>query len=155
MTKTHFSPMLVIKSGVTDLDFYKRALGAEELRLILNDDGTIHVGEFSINGAMFHFHEAGKGTADPVSAGAITTIIGLFVDDVDAYTERAIKAGGRLVSPVQSYDYGYRQSQFTDPHGHRWQLQQKYKSVKPPQHLLWQQDNVRHLKQPYNLCLQQ
>ena len=63
MYKTAFVPMLAIGKGITDITFYSRAFGAIELRRWSNDDGTVHVAELSIDGAMFHLHEEniGKG----------------------------------------------------------------------------------------------
>ena len=123
--KTFFAPELLIKSGVTDLDFYKNAFGAVELRRFTNDDGSVHVSEMTIDGNLFHIHEerADGGKLSPESAKGVTTIIGLFVADVDAVMARALAAGATLTSPAQSYDYGYRQGQVTDPFGHLWQIQ--------------------------------
>jgi len=36
---------------------------------------------------------------------------------------KAIEAGGTLASPVQDFEYGFRQGEITDPFGHRWQIQ--------------------------------
>jgi len=124
--KTFFAPQLMIKSGVMQLDFYKQALGAEELRRFDNPDGSIHVSEMTIGGNLFHFHEenAGKGHLDPTRAGGVTTIIDLFVPDVDAVLARVQASGITLLSPAQDYEYGYRQGSFVDPHGHEWLISQ-------------------------------
>lgn len=123
--KTFFAPELIIKSGVMELDFYKNAFGAVELRRFSNDDGSIHVSEMSIDGALFHFHEENpaKGNLSPEQAGGVTTILGLMVADVDAVMARALAAGASLRSPAQSYDYGYRQGTIVDPFGHHWQIE--------------------------------
>jgi len=123
--KTFFAPELLINSGVMELDFYKNAFGAVELRRFSNDDGSIHVSEMTIDGALFHFHEErpDAGHLSPEHAKGITTIIGLMVADVDAMMTRALAAGATLRSPAQSYDYGYRQGQVIDPFGHVWQIE--------------------------------
>jgi PhnB protein len=119
-----FAPELVIPHGIFQLDFYVAAFGAVVLRQFLNDDGSIHVSEMTIEGALFHFHEEGLSTFPPSMHGGITCIIGLMVSDVDAYMARAIAAGAVLVSPAQDYFYGYRQGSVLDPFGHRWQIEQ-------------------------------
>ena len=127
MASTFFAPQLFIPNGITDIDFYKNAFGAIELRRFMNDDGTYHVSELSINGNLFHLHEE-KPSAAQFSPGRIagtTVLIGLFVEDVDAVMNRAIEAGAELVSPAQSYDYGYRQGQIRDPFGHYWLLEMR------------------------------
>ena len=127
--QTKFAPMLTISNGVTDVDFYKNAFGAVELRRFSNDDGTIHVSEMEIDGAIFHLHE--KTTlynANPDTLKGTTVVIGLFVDDVHAVMAKALEAGATLVSPVQDYEYGYRQGEVLDPHGHRWQFEKDLRS---------------------------
>lgn len=124
---TFFAPQLFIKSGATNVDFYINGLGATELRRFSNDDGTIHVSELSINGALFHVHEEniGKSQYEPIKNKGITCLIGLFVEDVDKVVNKAIAAGAALVEPPQSYDYGYRQAEIKDPFGHIWLIEQK------------------------------
>lgn len=125
--KTFFAPELYIKSGVKDISFYVNAFGAVELRRFMNDDGSYHVSEMSIDGAMFHIHEESPRTGgfDPTKHEGVTANIGLFVDDVDAVMNRAITAGAEVISPAQDYDYGYRQGMVKDPFGHHWMLEKK------------------------------
>lgn len=124
-TKPTFAPELIIPNGVTDISFYINAFGATELRRFSNDDGSIHVVELSINGTLFHVHEETSSTPAvcPGKYDSTTVIIGLFVDDVHAVVNRAINAGAKILSPVQDYDYGYRQGRIKDPFGHHWMIE--------------------------------
>jgi PhnB protein len=126
-TETYFAPQLFIKSGITDISFYEKAFNAVELRKFTSDDGSIHVAELTIGGAIFHLHEEkpSAGHFSPQDIHGITTLIGLFVPDVDDAMDRAIKAGATLVSLAQSYDYGYRQGEIEDPFGHVWLIEMK------------------------------
>jgi PhnB protein len=126
-TKTFFAPQLFIKSGVKDIDFYVKAFGAVELRRFSNDDGTIHVSELSIQGALFHLHEERpeKGQIEPIENGGVTCIIGLFVDDVDEVIRKAVIAGATLINQPKDYEYGYRQAEIKDPFGHLWLIEKK------------------------------
>lgn len=126
-SKTFFAPHLSIPNGITDISFYERAFGAVELRRFANEDDTIHVAEFIIDGALFHIHEEKPtaGELSPARAKGTTALVGLFVQDVDAVMQRAAGAGGEIVSPAQSYDYGYRQGEIKDPFGHVWLIEQK------------------------------
>jgi PhnB protein len=122
-----FAPMLIIPNGIADVNFYTKAFGAEELRRFSNDDGSIHVAEFSINGAIFHLHEQWETMlVSPERAGASTVSVNIFVDDVDAVVHNAVAAGAKVTSPVQDFDYGYRQGDIIDIFGHCWQIQKKY-----------------------------
>jgi PhnB protein len=127
MGNTFFAPQLYIPNGVTNIDFYKNAFGAVELRRFMNDDGTYHVSELSIDGTLFHLHEE-KQSAGQFSPGKIsgtTVFVGLFVEDVDAVMNKAIAAGAEVLSPAQSYDYGYRQGEIKDPFGHCWMIEMR------------------------------
>lgn len=122
--KTHFAPELHIPKGSFDIDFYKR-FGAKEIFCFRNEDGSIHVAELEINGAIFHVHETMRDALEPLAAKGVTCIIGLFVEEVEATMNQAILAGATLVSPTTDYEYGYRQGMFQDPFGHLWQIQKK------------------------------
>ena len=125
--KTFFAPHLYIPSGCRDISFYIDGLGATELRRFSNDDGTIHVAELSIDGNIFHLHEEKPtgGQLDPIKAKGVTSLVGLFIEDVDGVIERALAAGATLVEAPQSFDYGYRQGIIKDPFGHMWLIQKK------------------------------
>jgi PhnB protein len=121
---THFAPELHIPNGTTNIEFYTR-LGATENFCFRNEDGSIHVAELEINGAIFHIHETMRDALEPISSKGVTAVIGLFVPDVEEMMQKAIKAGATLVNPTTDHDYGYRQGMFKDPFGHLWQVQKK------------------------------
>jgi PhnB protein len=125
--ETYFAPQLYIRGEIYDISFYEKAFGAVELRRWTNDDDTIHVAELSIDGAIFHIHEEklSAGKFNPQDINGTTVLIGLFVLDVDKTMARAIEAGATLLSPAQSYDYGYRQGELKDPFGHIWMIEMK------------------------------
>src|SRR5476651_539851 len=79
-----FAPVLTIRNGVTDIDFYKNAFGAVESMRLNNDDGSVHVAEFFIDEAMFHLHEVTQHSAksSPDAHNTTTVLIGLMVVDV-------------------------------------------------------------------------
>ena len=129
MSKKHttiFAPELHIPKGTFDIEFYK-AFGAEEHFCFRNDDGSIHVAELEIDGAIFHIHEVMRSpnALEPISANGVTAIIGLFVDDVDEVMRKGTQAGAIEINPAKDYEYGYRQGMFKDPFGHYWQIQKK------------------------------
>ena len=123
---THFAPELHIPNKTFDIDFYMK-FGATENFCFRNDDGSIHVAELEINGAIFHLHETMRWfeALEPISANGVTAVIGLFVPDVDGVINKAIQAGATEITPAQDHDYGYRQGMFKDPFGHYWQIQKK------------------------------
>src|SRR4051794_17601119 len=117
---SQFAPQLIIANGVTDVSFYSKAFGAVEHFVLRNDDGSVHVAEISIDGAIFHLHEISqKHFLTPEKAGGITVIVGLITDDVDAFMERAVEHGATEKSPARDNDY-YRQGTLIDSFGHEW-----------------------------------
>ena len=123
---TFFAPQLMIDNGVKDISFYANAFEATENLCFRNDDGTIHVAELSINGAIFHLHEVTTSYFfSPGKYKGTTTIIGLFVPDVQAVMAKAINAGATEISSVKDYEYGYRQGEIKDPFGHHWLIEKK------------------------------
>jgi PhnB protein len=127
--RASFAPQLIIKEGAAAIEFYQKAFGAILKGRWDNPDGTVHVAEMELEGTLFHIREESISKKDlsPKTAGGITTIIGVFVDDPYALFEKALKAGGIEMSPVTDYEYGYRQGSIRDPFGHHWLLEKKLK----------------------------
>jgi PhnB protein len=124
---TFFAPHLTVRNVLAELEFCKAAFGAVELRRFSNSDGSVHVAEMSINGALFHVHEEMPCTTEmsPETLKGTTSAIGLFVPDPAATMKKAVAVGGHETNPVKDYDYGYRQGTVTDPAGHVWLIQKK------------------------------
>jgi PhnB protein len=124
-SKTAFVPQLAISHSTMDIEFYKNAFGAVETKHIKNDDGSIHVSEMFIDGAMFHIHEEAYNghTFSPAKYNGVTTTIGLMVAEADAAIARAVAAGVKIISRALSYDYGYGQGPIEDTFGHQWLIE--------------------------------
>jgi len=131
MSKPFFAPQLFINNGVKDISFYKKAFGATENLCFYNDDGSIHVAELSINGAIFHLHEVTAKPAffSPEKYDGTTTLIGLFVENVSDVIKNALQAGAIEISPAKDYEYGYRQGEIKDPFGHHWLIEKKIDAI--------------------------
>ncbi|MBS1512241.1 MAG: VOC family protein [Bacteroidetes bacterium] len=122
-----FAPQLWIPAGITDVSFYTNAFGAKEIRRFSNDDGSIHVVEFTIHDQCFYVHEVnnpGKYFIEPGKANHTTVTIALFVEDVHAVMAAALAAGATLIIPAEDHFYGLRQGNIRDPFGHDWIIQQ-------------------------------
>jgi PhnB protein len=125
--RTFFAPHLAVKNVLAGIEFYKKAFGAIELKRWTNEDGSVHVAEMEIDGALFHMHEETprSNQLSPETLNATTNVIGTFVADPDALFNKAVAAGARVSSSMQDYDYGYRQGVVADPFGHQWLIQKK------------------------------
>ena len=126
-SSTFFAPMIYLKILAPAIEFYKKAFDAIVLHQWNNDDGSVHVAEMSIDGALFHIHEESvrNNEYSPGKLNGTTIAIGLFVDDPHAVMAKAVAAGGKELDPVRDYDYKYRQGLVEDPFGHHWLLEKK------------------------------
>lgn len=129
MKTTHISPMLAVSNAASAIEFYKAAFGAEELWRI--DSGGSIVAGLSVDGANFFLAEESPsyGTRSPLSVGATTVRIELFVDDPSSVFARAVAAGATELNPVQEYHHNLSgphpinhmlQGAVRDPFGHMW-----------------------------------
>lgn len=120
-----FAPILYLNNVADAIEFYKKAFDAKELRRWSNDDGSVHVAEMMIEGALFHLHEEVSRDANlsPKTLGGTCVILGLFVEEPDGVVSKAIAAGATEIHPIQDYDYGYRQGDIRDPFGHYWTIE--------------------------------
>lgn len=117
-----FVPMLFLNDLSSAIEFYKMAFGAIERWRIDNPDGSTHVAEMSIPPIVFRMHEEVSRNREfsPLELNATTIVMGLLVENPDAFAAKAVAAGATEISPVQDYEYGYRQGTVGDPFGHHW-----------------------------------
>lgn len=122
-----FAPIIYLNNVADGIAFYNKAFGATELRRWSNDDGSVHVAEMMIEGALFHLHEetARNKEFSPATLKGTCIILGLFVENPDEMMNKALAAGATETTPMQDYDYGYRQGNLTDPFGHHWTIEKK------------------------------
>lgn len=73
------------------------------------------------------------GVAAPESLGATSTILELYVDDVDAAFQRAVAAGAKPMMPVRNAFFGDRFGWVLDPFGHLWSLATVVEELTPDQ----------------------
>ena len=114
--------MLIVPDAEAAIAWYYDALGAEVL-WNLGGVAGLHVA-----GAPFFLHEINPRNpteTSPDQAGVTSVRIELFVDDPDAFVERALAAGATPGSPVVDHKtpWGtHRQGGFRDPFGHNWSV---------------------------------
>jgi uncharacterized glyoxalase superfamily protein PhnB len=81
------------------------------------------------DGAMI-VTEAGRERCGP-SAGIVTHVIKVRVEDVDAVFERARDHGATVVQSPTDHPYGERECTLEDFAGHRWEFDQTMRDVAP------------------------
>src|SRR5262245_34808299 len=112
-------------SGAADaIDFYKKAFGAVEAARLAGPQGKIahamiQIGDSNVMLAD-EFPEMGSVSPKALKGSPVT--LHLYVDNVDATVERAVKAGAKVTMPVADMFWGDRYGQLVDPFGHRWSV---------------------------------
>jgi PhnB protein len=121
--RTSVAPLLSVRRGARAIDFYKRALGAEELLRIENDKGEV-VAKMAVDGAEFWLADESPQhfNFSPESLGGGSVRMVLTVENPDAAFDRAVAAGATVVWPVADQRYGWRVGRIADPFGHHWEI---------------------------------
>jgi PhnB protein len=125
-------PYLSVRNANEAIAFYKNAFGAAEA-LCIAHDGKVGHAELEIGEAKimlsdeFPDHDA----LSPQTIGGTPVVIHLYVEDVDAFTARAIGAGLKVLRPVADQFYGDRGGKFEDPFGHRWWIATRKEDISP------------------------
>ncbi|MFN0277378.1 MAG: VOC family protein [Pyrinomonadaceae bacterium] len=115
------TPYLICKNAEAAIDFYKRAFGAEELFRI-GGPGMVGHAEMKIGKAIFMMADEHPqmNCLSPETIGGTPVSLYIYVEDVDAFTEKAISEGVEVIKPVADQFYGDRSGSFKDPFGHIW-----------------------------------
>jgi PhnB protein len=127
------TPYLIIRGAAEAIEFYKRAFGATEVLRMADPQGRVGHAEIRIGDSviMLADEHPSFGYRGPRSLGGSSVSILLYMEDVDAVFERAVKAGGRLLRPVTDQFYGDRSGTLEDPFGHVWTVATHVEDVEP------------------------
>lgn len=116
------TPHLIVSDAAKAIDFYKKALGAQEKDKFLLPDGkgVMHA-ELKIGDSIVMLgNERGPHCLSPKSRGGTTVSLHLYSDNADAAFDRAVKAGCTVKMPMADMFWGDRYGQVEDPFGHQW-----------------------------------
>ncbi len=126
------TPNLVLKDCVRALDFYRRALGAEELTRMPSPDGKgVWHAELRIGDSFVYANDEIPGMTRPApSPGAPAPVtMWLWVPDCDAAFQRAIEAGAKPMFPPADMFWGDRCAGIADPFGYVWSFATRVKEL--------------------------
>ena len=127
------TPSLCVAGADRAIDFYKRALGAEEIMRFPAPDGKIMHAEIRIGDSVVMLGDEmpEQGAKSPKSYGG--TPVGFFIykENVDAAWKQAVDAGAKAVVPLADQFWGDRTGCVEDPFGHRWWLAQHIQDLSP------------------------
>jgi PhnB protein len=119
------TPYLIGLGTAALIDFVKQAFGAEERQRILTPDGGIMHAEVRIGDSVVMMGDA----SDELKA--MPTSLHLYLEDVDATYERALRAGGKSLREPADQFYGDRSAGVEDASGNQWWLATHVEDVSP------------------------
>src|SRR5687767_7635955 len=127
------TPYLIVRGGAAAIDFYRKALGAEELMRIDMGGGKLGHAEIKVGDSvvMLADEHPEMGYKAPQAYGGTPVSLALYVEDVDARVEQAVAAGAKLLRPVQDQFYGDRSGTVLDPFGHVWTIATHMEDLAP------------------------
>ena len=116
------TPYLIVKGAAAAIDYYQRAFGATELLRMPDAHGRIAHAEIRIGDSVIMLADEHPEMGYRARQRSVVTPVSilLYVEDVDAVFDRAVKAGGKSRRPVADQFYGDRMGTLEDPFGHVW-----------------------------------
>jgi uncharacterized glyoxalase superfamily protein PhnB len=119
------TPHLTVRGAAQAIDFYKTAFGAEESYRMPNPQGEgLWHAEIKIGDSYIFLNDEypEMGSMSPNTLGGSSVTLHLEVKDVDAWFERAIRAGATVTMPIEDMFWGDRYGKLVDPFGHHWSI---------------------------------
>jgi PhnB protein len=120
------TPQLTLDHAVQAIEWYKKALGAEEVSRAIGPDGKILHAELRIGDSIIMLNDAIMGGKGPKAIGGSPASLWIYVEDCDALFNRAVAAGGQVAGGPMGHMgdqfWGDRCGTFTDPQGYSWTI---------------------------------
>jgi PhnB protein len=120
------TPQLTLDNAAQAIEWYKKALGAQEVARAVGPDGKILHADLQIGDSRVMLNDAIMGAKGPKAMGGSPASLWIYVEDCDALFNRAVAAGAKVdngpMGHVADQFWGDRCGVFTDPHGYRWTI---------------------------------
>jgi len=102
------SAYLCVDGAAQAIEFYKSVFGATERIRMAGPDGRVGHAELAIGDSvvMLADEHPEMGVLGPMAFGGTPVTIGVYVTDVDATFNRAVRGGAKEIRPVQDQFYG-------------------------------------------------
>ncbi len=117
------TPNLVLRDCAKAIEFYKRALGAQEVMRAPAPDGkSVWHAELKVGNSVFYANDEMPGMGPPAPSPSQPCPVGfwLWVPDCDAAFKRAVDAGATAKMQPADQFWGDRTGSVVDPFGYPW-----------------------------------
>jgi uncharacterized glyoxalase superfamily protein PhnB len=122
---------LILDQAASNIDWYKNALGAEELSRSLGPDGKVMHAEIKVGDTILMVNDAMMGGKSPKQLGGSPASLWVYVPDSDALFARATAAGAQVVMPMADQFWGDRTGSVSDPSGYQWTIATRKEDLTP------------------------
>jgi PhnB protein len=126
-------PRLAYRDEVAALEYLTRVFGFREWRESRMEHATGVLAWLEVGDGVVMIGRAGPEHHDlssPAEAGAVTCMVNVYVDNVDAHYARAAAEGARIVMPLEDMFWGDRRYEALDLEGHRWHFGERLSHVR-------------------------
>jgi PhnB protein len=129
------TPQLTMNDAAAGIDWYKKALGAQEVARAVGPDGKVMHAEVRIGDSLIMLNDAMGGSKSPAAVGGSPASLWVYVEDCDALFNRAVSAGARVppgpMGALADQFWGDRTGSFVDPQGYTWTVATRKEDLTP------------------------
>ena len=129
------TPSLIVKDARAAVAFYQKAFGARERHIFVGPGNRVMHAEVTIGDSILMLADEmpDMGCLSPESLKGSAAALYLYVPDVDAVFDQAVKAGAQVKMPVGDMFWGDRCGTLADPFGHQWTIATHKEDLTPEQ----------------------
>jgi PhnB protein len=129
------TPQLTLDNAAQAIDWYKKALGAEEVARALGPDGKVMHAEIRIGNSLIMLNDEVGGAKSPKAIGGSPASLFVYVEDCDALFNRAVAAGAKVppgpMGQLADQFWGDRAGTIDDPFGYQWTIATRKEDFTP------------------------
>jgi PhnB protein len=137
------TPQLTVDDAAKMIDWYKKALGADEVSRAVGPDGKIMHADLKIGDSRIFLNDPMQGAKTAKALGGSPISLWVYVADADALFNRATAAGAQIaqgpMGRMQDQFWGDRSGTLVDPAGYMWTIA-THKEDLTPQEMKQRQD---------------
>jgi PhnB protein len=125
------TPYLLYQDVATAIGWLGQAFGFEERLRFADESGVVTHAELALGDGEVFLGHPGSEYRSPKELGAVTHLVHVYVEDVDAHHARAVQAGAPILGELEDTPYGDRRYDTEDLEGHRWSFATALREVEP------------------------
>ena len=129
------TPQLTLDNAAQSINWYKKALGAEEVSRATGPDGKVMHADLRIGNSRIMVNDVMGGAKGPKAIGGSPASLWIYVEDCDALYNQAIAAGAQLpggpMGAMADQFWGDRCGTIIDPEGYRWTIATRKEDLTP------------------------